>query len=278
MSKTETKSGAESEKTPRKRGRPHGSDGGTVSRTSILRAALKHTRTTPLQELSIVAVAKVMGVTPALIHYYLGGRDWLTSGVMNLFYKDLLRKWPEETGNWKVDLLAAARTIYEQFLRYPGIAAYAVAHNRYRLYQLNAFGDKDYGVETLERFAGRIRKSGLPDDRAGIYSNQFFQFIISRGHATSTGVIASDDHDFAAVKRAQLDPKKYPNISCVLNIAALANNEHVYEEGCHLMLMGMTLELSGIDLKEAALAPVETPGTARKKPSRSGEVQRTGLS
>lgn len=52
---------------------------GTVTRISILRAALKLAVKTALQDLSIVTVAKSMGVTPALIHYYIGGREWLTS-------------------------------------------------------------------------------------------------------------------------------------------------------------------------------------------------------
>ena len=61
-------------------------------------------RATPLQELSIVRVAKDLGVTPALIHYYLDGRDALTSGVMNAFYKEMQLDWPLLTSHWREDV------------------------------------------------------------------------------------------------------------------------------------------------------------------------------
>src|SRR5580692_9369027 len=96
----------------RRPGRPPGSQGG-VSLGSILRASYRLTKTVPLQELSIVFVAKSLGVTPALIHYYVEGRDWLTSGTMNLFYSELLRKLPKNTGDWKRDIPRMAHAMYD---------------------------------------------------------------------------------------------------------------------------------------------------------------------
>ena len=77
-------------------GRPAGPTSGILDRAMILNVGLQLTKTTSLVDLSIVRVAKELGVTPALIHYYLagGGRDALTSGVMNLYYRDLIERWP----------------------------------------------------------------------------------------------------------------------------------------------------------------------------------------
>src|SRR5689334_15383315 len=75
---------APSQEAPRRRGRPPASEKSGTNRQAILQAALKLAKTYPLQDLSIVTVARAMNVTPALIHYYIGGRDWLTSGIMNL--------------------------------------------------------------------------------------------------------------------------------------------------------------------------------------------------
>jgi len=93
-------------------GRPPAADGRSVSRASILRAALRLAKETPLQDLSILMVARSMKIAPGLVHYYLGGRDWLTSGVINLFYKELVKNWPAETGVWEDDLRAAAKLVY----------------------------------------------------------------------------------------------------------------------------------------------------------------------
>src|ERR1700722_9318525 len=130
--KLKSRSGGAGVQEPERRrpGRPPGSQGG-VSLVSILRTSYRLAKTVPLQELSIVFVAKTLGVTPALIHYYVGGRDWLTSGTMNLFYGDLLRKLPKNTGDWKRDIPKMAHGIYDHLVLYAGVAAYMVSQNRF---------------------------------------------------------------------------------------------------------------------------------------------------
>jgi len=231
-------------------GRPQGGGGKRVSRSSILRAALKLAITTPLQDLSIVTVAKSMGVTSALIHYYVGGRAWLTSGVMNLFYKDLIRKWPEPTGEWRRDLTAAARAIFEHFSRYGGIAAYAVSNSRFRVFQLTAFGDRDYGVEVLDRFTGLVRASGLSAERTGIYSNQFMEFIINTGHGTAQHIFPSDHREFLDKKSSTLDVSRYPNIDFAKRAPLMIDGELAFREGCNLYMLGIVVEASGKTLDE----------------------------
>jgi len=233
----------------RRPGRPQTGEGGAISRNTILRAALKLAVNVPLQDLSIVSVAKTMQVTPALIHYYIGGRDWLTSGIMNLFYKNLLRKWPEETGCWKTDLLAAARVIYEYFSRYGGVAAYAVSNSRFRVFQLTAFGDRDYGVELLDRFALRVRASGLTAQQTGIYANQLTEFIIAAGHGTSRHMYPSEHRAFLEEKASKIDPEKYPNLLFAKPLDLSGNI--AFELGCNLFLLGMLTELEGEALSES---------------------------
>jgi AcrR family transcriptional regulator len=247
-------------------GRPQMGEGRNVSRNTILRAALKLAVTVPLQDLSIVTVAKSMDVTPALIHYYIGGRDWLTSGVMNLFYKELLRKWPEETGDWKNDLVAAARIIYDHFSRYGGIAAYAVSNSRFRVFQLVAFGDRDYGVELLERFTGYVRASGLDGVRTGVYANQFMEFIISTGHGTSHHIYPSEHRAFLEEKSSKLDPDKYPNLLFAKRAPFTLSGDVAFEMGCNLFLLGMLTEMSGETMAEAIGKRLSGEPSSRRRP------------
>src|ERR1700693_4372753 len=55
----------------RGRGSPAGAESGLLDGAMILSIALQLAKSVPLAELSIVRLASELGVTPALIHYYL---------------------------------------------------------------------------------------------------------------------------------------------------------------------------------------------------------------
>jgi AcrR family transcriptional regulator len=229
----------------RRPGRPSADQKGGISRQSILVTALKLTKTCPLQDLSILLVARSMKVTPALIHYYIGGRDWLTSGVMNLFYRSLLKKWPDETDDWQADFLASTKVVYEHITLYGGIAAYLVSNSRFRIFQLTAFGDRDYGVETLERFTGRVRAAGLSGERTGIMAHLILEFIISTAHGTSHHIFPAEHRQFLEEKTNKLDPEKYPNIFFARRAPLELDGAVAFQEGSRLFLLGLIREAAG---------------------------------
>src|SRR4051812_26675417 len=78
---------------PRKRGRPpkaaaaSAETGGVLTREQILEKATELAKHEPLGEISMVGLARELGVTPALIHYYIGSRDDLISGVANRYFE-----------------------------------------------------------------------------------------------------------------------------------------------------------------------------------------------
>lgn len=235
----------------RRPGRPDSKNAGSVNRLAILRMAMKLAVSTPLQDLSIVTVAKAMNVTPALIHYYIGGRDWLTSGVMNLFYRDLLRKWPKPTGDWRKDLEAAAHCLYDHFVRYSGIAAYVVSNSRFRVFQLTAFGDRDYGVEMLDRMTGLVRATGLGPARTGIYASQMIDFITQTGHSAALHLYPAEHRAFLEEKSSRLEESRYPNIAYARFAPLEIDGQVAVREGLDLFFLGMAAESSGLSLEEA---------------------------
>lgn len=225
-------------------GRPLAQDNNNISKESIIRTALAMSRKTPLQDLSIVMVAKQMEVTPALIHYYIEGRDWLTSGIMNRFYKELLRKWPKPTGDWESDLVAAAELIFEQFVRYAGIAAYVVTHSRFRIFQLTLPEEVDYGVEMLEKFAGVVRSSGLSSQETGTFAHLIMEFLISASNGATHNIYPRDHTSFLEEKANDLDPEKYPNIHFCKKAPFELGGRQVFERGCYLFILGIRQELT----------------------------------
>lgn len=225
----------------RRPGRPPGGNGG-ISLVSILRTSYRLAKTVPLQELSIVFVAKSLKVTPALIHYYVGGRDWLTSGTMNLFYSDLLRKLPSNTGDWKRDIPRMARAIYDHLVLYAGVAAYMVSHNRFRIWQLTAYGQRDYGVEVLEKLAACVMQARCSPERTGIYSHLIMEFVIGSAHRTAHHLFPSEHKEFLEEKLSKLDPQKFPTLVLTDTAPISLGPEKAFNEEMRLFMLGLENE------------------------------------
>jgi AcrR family transcriptional regulator len=220
--------------------RPAGSR--PLDRDVILSAGLALTKTLPLQDVSIVRVAQEFGVTPASIHYYLEGRDALTFGIINLFVRDLLSEWPIPTGAWAADLEACAQVIYRHYVRYPGIAAYFAAQNRFRVL---VQGPRVRGAENrfrfLERYFMAINSVGLTARRSAVYALVLIQFIIAAAHATASHQLPGEQRNLAGILAA-LDPKEYPTTHHMrAGYLAVAGDE-VFAAGLRLILAGLEAE------------------------------------
>jgi hypothetical protein len=196
----------------------------------------------PLEDLSIVVVAKALDVTPALIHYYVGGRDWLTSGIMNLFYGDLVKKIPENTGDWKTDIPRVAHTIYDHLVIYAGVASYMVSHSRFRTFQLTAYGQRDYGVEVLEKLAACVLQAGCSAERTGIYAHLIMEFVIGSAHRTVRHLFPSDHGEFLKEKLSKLDPKRFPTLILTDTAPISLGAEKAFAEEIRLFMLGLEHE------------------------------------
>ena len=239
---TKTKQKATVTALPRRRGRPPVSENGLLDRKLIISCALQMARATPLQELSIVRVAKELGVTPALIHYYLDGRDALTSGVMNAFYKEMQLGWPLLTSHWREDVEVMARKVYAAYLKYPGIAAYSVAQNRYRLKQILVEGETDYGVLLFERSVAAVREAGFDSYRTAMWSHLLIEFVVSMAFAAVRHQFPGEHGDHLDAIFAALDPKEFPSMDFVRKDYVRLNAGEAFSEALRLMLTGIELE------------------------------------
>lgn len=254
----------------RKRGRPAVHENGVLDAKLIIACAFELSKTTPLQDLSIVRVARELGVTPALIHYYLDGRDALTSGIMNSFYREMLSEWPPLTGQWRDDLLAAAWRVYNTYVRYAGVAAYVVAHNRFRMVQIVAKNETDFGLLFFERFVGVIREIGFDAQRTAMYAALFMELIISGAYATVRHRWPGDHSDFLDRAFVKLDPEQFPNTHFIRKNHVQLASTSAFEAGMYLTLSGLDLERSklshsggGVDSR----AMTDKPAATRKRKS-----------
>lgn len=231
--------------------------------------AFSLTKTISVTDLSIVRVARELGVTPALIHYYLagGGRDALTSGVMNAFYREVVSLWPPETGDWHHNFVVVAESIYRAYLRYPGISVYAASHNKYQMAQDVQPGETDYGLVVLEKFTGTVRAIGFNAERTGAIAHLLMMFIQAYAHSTVTRRWPGQHTEFLNSKLSALDPVAFPNCHFVRDGLTHLNAAEAFTTGLRMVLSGLEGERARA-MQAAVPAPPPTAPMARVKRAR----------
>jgi len=243
----------------RRPGRPPGSGLGLLSEEAIIATSLRLTREVPLYELSIVRIAQELKVAPGLIHYYIGGRDAITSGVMNAFYRELIANWPAFEGHWRRDLETICKLVYNAHAGYPGIAAYVVSHNKFRMVQAVQEGMTDYGILLFEKFTSAVRAAGFDALRTGMYSHLLTEFITGYAQATATHRWPGEHAGFLDARLAVLDKRQYPAAHFVRKTFTQLDATFAFAAGLDLFLNGLELER-----KKQLAPPVRPPKGASK--------------
>ena len=230
---------------PAKRGpgRPATRGNNALSKRDIIQCALELCRHEPLQAVSIVRVANELGVTPALIHYYVGGRDHLTSGVMNSYYEALVEQLPAQTTEWRADVTAVFDTIYAHYIRFSGVVAYVMSHNRFRLFQLVGPGERDHGAAFFERVIGAVRMAGLSPQRTAMYSHLLLQHVLSSAFQQTSHQLPEDHQAFLVSRLRKLDTSETPNTHFVLESFAALRGDEAFRTGLALITDAMGREV-----------------------------------
>jgi AcrR family transcriptional regulator len=244
MIKTQTPGAPRTAKTKRKRGpgRPPAKVVRAISKADIVRRALELCRLESLQSVSIVRVANEMGITPALIHYYLGGRDRLTSGVMNAFYAALVAELPPPAPDWRPDLTAVFGTIYDSYIRFSGIAAYLMSHNRFRVFQLVEPGERDFGALFFERVIGSVRIAGLSARSTAMYAHLLLQHVLSSAYQQASRQLPEDHQDFLVSRLQKLKPSDAPNTFFILESFAALGGHDAFRAGLDIVADAIDVE------------------------------------
>jgi AcrR family transcriptional regulator len=215
-----------------------------VSKTEIVQRAFDLCRSESLQSVSIVRLANEMGVTPALIHYYAGGRDRLTSAVMNTFYQALVGEMPPRDDDWRTDIDAVFKTTYDFYIRHSGIVAYVMSHNRFRLFQLVEPGERDFGASFFERVIGAVRMAGLGAKSTAMYSHLLLQHVLSSAYQQASRQLPEDHQEFLVSRLRTLDAAQAPNTVFVLENFAALRGEDAFRAGLDILIDAIGKERS----------------------------------
>lgn len=210
----------------------------TLSRDAILERATELARAEPLEDLSIVRLARAFGVTPALIHYYVGSRDDLVSGVVNRYFEARVGRLAPPTGAWRADLEQFARTTYEQMLDYGGVVRYIAAHNRHRLFQRVGEGETDFGVEFFD-YIGRIfRDGGFSPSQSALGYHLLVQFLVTVAHAEVARLVPGAHRDYIDERMRAIPRRRYPGAHHLAGALGRLDSATIFEAGLAVLLDG----------------------------------------
>lgn len=216
-----------------------------IDRTTILQRGLLLASSVPLQDLSVVRIASELGVTAASIRYHLRGRDALTAGIVNMFYRHLLANWPPRADDWRTNVSGVAELIYRSYLRYPGVAAYFAAENRFRILASAIRVDRETMALFMERYLSVIRQVGLDIERSTTYAVILLQLLHMAAHATARHQWPGE-HKLLEKHLRGLEPATFPNTVEMRDSYLSMEGETAFKAVLHLVLSGLEREQSRI--------------------------------
>ena len=228
----------------RKRGRPSRAESAAsnvaplLTREQILDRATKLAMVEPLGDLSMVGLAREFGVTPALIHYYIGSRDDLISGVVNRYFKARIARMSPLTGGWKADLAQHAHTTFAVMIEYGGVLRYIMSHNRFRLFQQVAPGETDYGLVYFDRNAEIFRAGGFSAEQASTGYHLLAQYVMAAAYAQVSRQLPAQ-HEKYILSRLKAKPaRQFPAAHFVAVPFSRLDSVTAFDAGLALLLDG----------------------------------------
>jgi AcrR family transcriptional regulator len=223
---------------PRRGRRPKSRDGTTpdLSRDAVIECATNLARREALSEISMSRLARELGVTPALIHYYVGSRDELLSAVMNLGFRERLESLPPLTGDWRKDLKAVARATQQMHVRWPGLVTYIATHNRFRLFQKVQPGEVDYGLAFFDHVGRILRGGGFSPSQAALAYHLLMTFLVSVGAARANSQTPSEHGEFITSYVAKFDSAEVPGAAFLAKPFSKIDAAATFNSGLKVLL------------------------------------------
>lgn len=221
---------------PRRRGRPSLAETTQLDKETIVAKGLELAKTKALHQITITGIAKDFGVTPALIHYLIPGKDGLISGVMNAYYKKVCEDWPVASSDWRQHLEAVARHVNNFQSAYRGVVLYTSTHNRYRIVQNVSDDETDYGVVYLELLLQAAMTLGLNPHDTMIFCENFVDFITGAARQAIASRLPRLHEDYLRGALSKLDLEDYPGLEFVGDELYLTDPETLFENSLQMLL------------------------------------------
>lgn len=225
--------------------RPKGADGvPSLSRDAVVQCAIELARREPLTDLSMVRVARELGVAPGLIHYYIGSRDDLLSAVINFAFKERMDALPPLVGAWRRDLESVSRRVVEITATWPGLGTYILTNNRFRLFQRVEPGETDYGLAFFDHIGRILRDAGFTTAQAALAYHLLMLFISSISAEVEKRLAPGTHHDYIVGYVSRFEQEALPGATYLVSSFAKLDTATTFDAGLQLLLDGFETWLS----------------------------------
>lgn len=230
--------------TKRLRGRPStqaGLDGcPALSTEFIIDTALELCQEVPLADLSIVHLAREIGVTPASLHYYLDGRNGLVSGVISKYFELLLPCFElGRSDTWEPRVRRVATALYHAQVQYKGVTSYFISHNKFRLVQDEApTGKGAFGIRYLESMLQLFLDRPFPVKAAVANSHHLVRFIGASAHSAGGKQLPGQHGVFIEDRLSCTDPREFPAVHKALKFFVAFGADEAFKSGLAILLRG----------------------------------------
>lgn len=158
---------------------PGGEGPASVTREQVLAHAMQLAQSESVEAITIARLARELGVTTSLIHYFVVSRDELLSAVFNRVLKLRAETYTPLTGRWREDLENQLLQTHQSQLQWKGVTTYVATHNRYRLFQRVGPGEVDYGLMFFDRLGRILKSAGLSQRHAALAYHLIMLFMTS---------------------------------------------------------------------------------------------------
>lgn len=229
---------------PRRRGRPSKQEpstegtGPAISKEAIHLRAAQMARSEPLSDISIAALAKHFGVTTTLIHYYIGSRDALVSGIVNRYFQERVSRLQPLSEDWRQDLQGHARITYDCMCEHGGVLRYLMSNNRNRLFQQVQPGETDYGLVYLDRVAQIFQRGGFTPEQAAMGYHLLAQYVMSAAYATVNRQLPGQHSEFISAQIRATSASDFAGVHFFAQPFASIEAENAFAQGLKILLDG----------------------------------------
>lgn len=246
---------------PRRAGRrPRKPDGSPeLSRAAVIDCAVRLAQRESIAELSMMRLARELGITPGLVHYYVGSRDELISAIINIAYRERVEALPQPSGDWRRDLEAVALISSRMMLRWKGVASYVATHNRNRLFQTLAAGETDWGLAFFDRVGRILQQGGFSAEQAAMAYHLLMLFLVGVGSADAHRQTPAQHRDFIRGYVGRPEADGHDGARFLVGPFTQIDTETTLRAGLALLLDGFAGWLRGEGAVSAAAgAPART--------------------
>jgi AcrR family transcriptional regulator len=207
-----------------------------LARQEIIDKAVELAKSEPLSELSIIGLARQLGVTSAAVHYYVGSRDDLLSGVVNQFFKTRVDTLGELVGDWRTDIERHARHGYALMAEYGGVLRYVMSHNRFRLFQQVDKGQTDYGLVYLNRISKIFLDGGFNPEQAAMGYHLLAQYTMTAAYAKVSNQLPADHSKYILKQILGSSQENYGAAHAMAEPFVKVSADRAFEVGLEMLL------------------------------------------